>query len=152
MVSWETTPHAVLQCKDEWEIQSVATHDVAVSVSLDDEDDLPNVPATSNFELPVVAKMFGQALLTIDAMLSFKKGLLKFGKFVLKLRNETINKKSPVTCGSRWVIVESDVQTVEGDADVWMRTRKQEFPFCPKFPPRRVTIALPEETLFAICM
>ncbi len=55
IVSCSPNPHAVLQCNDECDIQSVVTHDVADSSTRSEAAAVPYMPATSSIELPVEA-------------------------------------------------------------------------------------------------
>ena len=60
IASQARTPHATLQCREEWEVQSVVMHDVPDSDRRADADALPYMPVTSNIELPVEATTLGK--------------------------------------------------------------------------------------------
>ncbi len=60
ITSQARTPHAILQCREEWEVQSVVMHDVPDSDRRADADALPYMPVTSNIELPVEATTLGK--------------------------------------------------------------------------------------------
>ena len=109
----EPTPQAVLQRREEWEFQSVTTHDVPASDKRKDADALPYMPSTNSIEFPVEAAMLDKALLTDGAMLRFKLDIV-----ALMLRKETWREKVPIKCDIRKKIVESDAQTVDSDADI----------------------------------
>ena len=64
IAGWAPAPHAALQCREEWEVQSVTVQDVPDSDMRIDADALPYMPKTRNIELPVEAKVWGKAPLT----------------------------------------------------------------------------------------
>ena len=59
IANWVPAPHAVLQCREEWEVQSVPAHDVPDSVRRKDAEAWPYAPSTRNIALPVVATVLG---------------------------------------------------------------------------------------------
>ena len=61
IAGWAPAPHAALQCREEWEVQSVTVHDVPDSDMRIDADALPYMPETRNIELPVEAIVWGKA-------------------------------------------------------------------------------------------
>ena len=60
IASQARTPHATLQCREEWEVQSVVMHEVPDNDRRADADALPYMPVTSNIELPVEATLLGK--------------------------------------------------------------------------------------------
>ena len=67
IASQARTPHAILQCREEWEVHSVVMHDVPDNDMRADADALPYMPVTSSIELPVEATTFGKEPLITGA-------------------------------------------------------------------------------------
>ena len=61
IVGWTPAPQVVLHCSEEWEVQSVPVQDVPDSDMRVDAEAWPYTPITRSVELPVEAKMSGDA-------------------------------------------------------------------------------------------